>query len=77
MSAVAGVRFSLERGEARSPTPVRSAFLAATLAVVVLVATLTFGSSLTSLDSRPRLYGWNWTYALSAIGQSLPPATGC
>jgi hypothetical protein len=35
------------------------------LAVVLVVATLTFGSSLTTLVSHPALYGWNWTYALS------------
>jgi hypothetical protein len=43
--------------------PVRSALLGAVLAVAVVVATVTFGSSLGTLDSHPALYGWNWTYA--------------
>jgi len=34
------------------------------LAVVVVVASITFGASLNSLISRPALYGWNWNYAL-------------
>jgi hypothetical protein len=38
--------------------------LGAVLAVVVLVTTVTFGSSLDSLVSHPSLYGWNWDYAL-------------
>jgi hypothetical protein len=31
----------------------------------MVVATLTFGSSLRTLVSHPALYGWNWTYMLS------------
>lgn len=34
----------------------------------MVVATLTFGSGLSTLVSHPPLYGWNWTYALSADG---------
>jgi len=44
--------------------PVRSAILGAVLAVIVVVATITFGASLNSLVSHPSLYGWNWNYAL-------------
>ena len=44
--------------------PVRSAILGAVLAVVVVVATVTFGASLHTLVSRPALYGWNWDYEL-------------
>ena len=42
----------------------RSAIFGAVLAVVVIVATVTFGSSLGTLLSQPRLYGWNWNYML-------------
>jgi hypothetical protein len=42
--------------------------LGAVVAVSVLVATLTFGSSLDTLASRPSLYGWNWTVAMAAAG---------
>ena len=48
--------------------PVRSAILGATLTVVVVIATVVFGASLNSLVSHPRLYGWNWNYALMAGG---------
>jgi FtsX-like permease family len=33
----------------------------------MVVATLTFGASLGTLVSHPPLYGWNWSYALSAV----------
>ena len=36
--------------------------------MVVIVATLVFGSSLNSLVSHPQLYGWNWNYALISGG---------
>jgi len=72
---VAGVRFALDPGDggARS-VPVRSAFLGAILAVIVVTATLTFSSGLQTLISHPRLYGWNWTFALaSETGPDVPP----
>jgi hypothetical protein len=47
---------------------VRSAILGAVLAVTILIATVVFGSSLNSLVSHPRLYGWNWNYAMMAGG---------
>ena len=68
VSAVTGIRFALEPGTESEAVPVRSAILGATLAVVVTVATVSFGSSLNSLVSHPRLYGWNWSYALIAGG---------
>jgi hypothetical protein len=67
-SAVAGVRFALEPGAGRSAVPVRSAILGAILAVTVVVATVTFGSSLNTLVSHPALYGWNWTYDMDGGG---------
>jgi hypothetical protein len=63
-SAMTGVRFALESGGSREAVPIRSAILGATLAIVVIVATATFGSSLNSLISHPPLYGWNWNYTL-------------
>jgi hypothetical protein len=46
--------------------PVAPAILGTVLASVVLMATITFGSSLTTLVSQPALYGWNWTFDLSS-----------
>jgi hypothetical protein len=66
--AVTGARFALEPGGQRDPVPVRSALLGAALAVVAVVATVTFGASLSSLVSHPALYGWNWDYMLVSGG---------
>ena len=65
-SAVTGIRFALEPGTGRNAVPVRSAIVGAALAIVVVTGTLTFGASLNHLVSHPSLYGWNWTYELSA-----------
>ena len=55
--------------------PVRSALIGAVLAVAVVVATVTFGSGLSTLVSHPALYGWNWNYAIdSPSGNPVPPA---
>jgi hypothetical protein len=67
-SAVTGIRLALEPGAGRAAVPARSAVIGATLAMVVVVATLVFGASLHTLVSHPPLYGWNWDYALSAGG---------
>jgi putative ABC transport system permease protein len=75
--AIAGLRFSFERGSGRTAVPVRSALLGAVLAVTVVVATLTFGSSLATLNSQPALYGWNWSYAInSPATDNVPPVVG-
>jgi len=66
--ALAGVRFAVESGAGNDSVPVRSAILGAAMAVVVVVATVTFGASLDSLVSHPALYGWNWDYALASGG---------
>jgi len=74
--AVAGVRFALAPGRGRSSAPVRSAMFGATVAVIIGVATLTFGASLRTLVSKPALYGWNWNYALQPVNDpvgSTPP----
>jgi hypothetical protein len=67
-AAVTGVRFALEPGTGRGTVPVRSAILGAILAVTVVVAAVTFGSSLNTLVSHPALYGWNWTYDMDGGG---------
>ncbi len=75
--ALAGLRFSLQRGHGRTAVPVRSALMGAVLAVAVVVATVTFGSSLATLDSHPALYGWNWSYAINSPGtDNIPPVVG-
>ena len=68
--AVTGIRFALEPGGGRAATPVRSAIVGATLAVVVVTGSLTFGASLHRLVSQPALYGWNWDFELSAGSDS-------
>jgi len=63
--AAIGLRFALQPGSEIDTVPMRSAIVGAALAVVVLITTVTFGASLDHLASTPRLYGWNWNYALS------------
>jgi len=71
-AAVVGLRFALEPGRGRAAVPVRSALVGSVVSIVVLVATLTLGSSLRTLVARPALYGWNWDYALQSA-QDVPP----
>jgi hypothetical protein len=73
LTAVVGLRFALEPGRRRDAAPVRSALFGAVVAVTIVAATLTFGSSLNTLISHPALYGWNWNYALSSSSGSVPP----
>jgi FtsX-like permease family len=63
----AGLRFALEPGHGRTAVPVRSVIAGTVLAVLVGIATLTFGASLSTLISHPSLYGWNFDYALYSI----------
>ena len=72
VSGVIGVRFAFEPGSGRTAVPVRSALTGTVLAVALLVSTLTFASSLSTLVSHPPLYGWNWSYMLSA-STDVPP----
>ncbi len=74
VAGVMGARFALEPGRGRTAVPVRSALVGTCLAVVMVVATLTFASSLSTLVSHPALYGWNWNYALSP-SNDVPPKT--
>ncbi len=67
-SAATGIRFALERGRGPRSVPVRSAILGTALALIVLVGTVTFATSMHTLVSRPALYGWNWDYELAGGG---------
>ena len=76
-AAVTGIRAALGPASGREAAPVRSALLGSVIAVAVVAASITFGSSLSFLVSRPRLYGWNWDYALLAgfsAAENLPAA---
>lgn len=70
--AVLGVRGAVQTSAVRTATPARSTIFGAALAVVLLVTTLTFGASLATLVSHPRLYGWNWSYAIVG-NDDVPP----
>jgi hypothetical protein len=72
VAGVIGVRFALEPGQGRTAVPARSALVGTVIAVAMVVATLTFASSLHTLVSHPALYGWNWDYALEPTN-SVPP----
>jgi hypothetical protein len=72
--AVIGIRFALDRGAGRDSVPIRSTLFGMALAVAVVASTLTFASGLATLVAHPRLYGWNWTYALaSENAPDVPP----
>jgi hypothetical protein len=72
VAGVVGIRFALEPGRGRTAVPVRSALVGTVVAVALVVATLTFASSLNTLVSHPALYGWNWNYALNP-SNAVPP----
>jgi hypothetical protein len=61
-----GVRLAFGPSADRDRVTVAPAILGTVLASVVMMATITFGSSLTTLVSHPALYGWNWTFDLSS-----------
>ena len=64
LSAVTGAQFALDRGRGRTASPTRWTLVGGVVAVTVVAATLTFGASLHTLVSEPRLFGWNWDYAV-------------
>ncbi|MGH9019835.1 MAG: FtsX-like permease family protein, partial [Acidimicrobiales bacterium] len=64
LSAVTGVRYAVDSGRGRAAVPTRWTMVGAVVALCVVNATLTFGSSLHTLVSRPALYGWNWNTAV-------------
>jgi len=62
-----GIRFAVYRDRrGGEPAPTRSAITSTAITVLLMVATLVFGASLTTLVSHPPLYGWNWDYELSS-----------
>ncbi len=73
--AAEGVRLALGPGPDRDQVTVAPAILGTVLASVVMMATITFGSSLTTLVSHPALYGWNWTFDVSS-GTTSGTVTG-
>jgi hypothetical protein len=75
ISAALGARFALGSERRGESMPARSALLGAVLAIAVVVATLTFGNSLSTLVSHPSLYGWNWNEAIASSGSVPPQAT--
>jgi hypothetical protein len=64
--ATEGVRLAFGRGAGRDRVTAGPAVLGTVLASIVMMATITFGSSLATLVSQPALYGWNWTFDLSS-----------
>ncbi len=73
-SGAVGLRFALQSGRGRTSLPARSVLVGATLAVALVTTTLTFSSGLHTLVSRPALYGWNWSYALTSENVVPPQA---
>ena len=71
-AVIVGTRFALEPGRGHTAVPARSVIVGATASVALVVTTLTFASGLRTLVSRPALYGWNWTYALTTT-YVVPP----
>jgi len=61
-----GVRLAFGPSADRDRVTAAPAIFGTVLASVVMMATITFGSSLTTLVSQPALYGWNWTFDLSS-----------
>jgi hypothetical protein len=72
VAGVIGVHFALAPGDGRRSVPTRSVLFGTTVAVALVVTTLTFASGLSNLVSRPALYGWNWDYLLQPTN-NIPP----
>ena len=72
LPGVVGLHLALEPGRGRTAVPARWVLAGAVIAVTTVTATLTFSSSLNTLVTHPRLYGWNWDYALMSEN-GIPP----
>jgi hypothetical protein len=74
--SVCGVRFAFEPGTRARPVPTRASLVAAISAVLVVVAVITFATSLDHLVRTPHLYGApaNTLLELSAPGTPPDPA---
>lgn len=71
LPGVVGLHLALEPGRGHTAVPARWVLAGAVIAVTTITATLSFSSSLNTLISRPRLFGWNWDYAL--MSQNVVP----
>lgn len=67
-SGVAGVSMAIRAGAGRGRVPTRSTLTGAAVAVISLLAVLTFGSGLDRLVQSPERYGWTWDVALGSHG---------
>lgn len=74
-TAIAGVRFAVEPGHARSAAPVRATLAGTVLALVAVIGSLTFGDSLDRVISDPRRYGQQWDVALDGGFTMMPTAS--
>jgi len=74
ISGVVGAHFALDADRSRAAVPTRSVIASAVVAVGLIVTTLTFASGLSTLVSHPRLYGWNWDFALNPTNDVPPVA---
>jgi hypothetical protein len=66
--AMTGVRFALEPGSRARPIPARSTIASASTAVGVIVAVVTFATSLQHLVDTPRLFGFPGRYLIEVGG---------
>ncbi len=60
VTAAAGVRFAFGPGPGGYSRPARPTITGTVVALIVLLGSVIFGSSLSNLVSHPELYGWNW-----------------
>jgi putative ABC transport system permease protein len=65
-STAMGARFALGARHGQDRGTTQWVLVGAVTALLVVSATLTFGSSLQHLVSEPSLYGWNWDYAVQS-----------
>jgi ABC-type lipoprotein release transport system permease subunit len=70
IAATTGVRFALEPGTRARPIPARSTILTAATAVVVVVAVITFASSIDHLVETPRLFGFPASFVIVNQGDN-------
>ena len=70
VATITGVRFALESGSRGRSIPARSTLIAATTAVGVVVAVVTFAASLDHLVTTPRLFGFPGDYVVGVGGGS-------
>ena len=73
LAVTAGVRLALEPGRGRSGVPVRTALTGTVLSVLAVTAAVTFGASLLTFVSTPRLYGRTWDAAVDLQFQFVTP----